>query len=77
MIDAFAAKSWRADYLGESWPVRVFLAGDALTGDRIAEPTLVLFDRDSRPAHRLPLAVAEAIAGLPSEGPAPAVPAAA
>lgn len=71
VIDFFRDASWRADYLGKTWPVRVFLAADILKNETIWATTFVLFDKHSQPVHRLSLEQAEAIAGLTNAAPLP------
>lgn len=71
VIDFFRDTSWRVNYLGETWPVRVFLAADVLKNETICATTFVLFDKHSQPAHRLSLEQAEAIAGLTNAVPLP------
>lgn len=71
LIDAVGATGWRVTYNGKLWPVRVLVPGSRLARAVFTETTLVLFDEDSRPAHRFPLSEAEIVAGLRSAGPSP------
>jgi hypothetical protein len=69
LIESLLQASWRVNYAGQLWPVRVFVAGDRLAGETLSETTLVLFGTDSKPAHRFTIEDAEAIAGLTNGAP--------
>ena len=48
VIESLRAWSWRLDYRGKRYAVRVFLAGDRFAGEQIEQPTVMLFSNGER-----------------------------